>query len=288
MRVDEERVLTGAPVNGPHPSTKSAGRAERREQVGQRESSSFPSPPSLCLSSWVYPRGKWISPMLTCHTPQTGYLQLIFTVHHSLCVVQPLSCVQLFVIPWVAAFQASLSFTIFWNLLKLVHWVSDAIQPSVLCCPLLLPPSIFPSVRVFSNESVLCIRWPSWASASAWVLPMNIQEWFSLGLTGVIFLLSKGRSRVFSSTAVQKLQFFGAQPSLWSNSHIHTCLQQKSYLWLYGPLSLYFDLLLMSISFLSKIVKSSYSILFVSLEKGLAYSVSTAIFSGPSNYQVLN
>ena len=66
------------------------------------------------------------------------------------------------------------------------------------------------------------------ASASASVLPMNIQDWFPLGLTGLISLLSKGLSRVFSSTTVQKHQFFGAQPSLWSNSHIHTWLLKKN------------------------------------------------------------
>ena len=64
-------------------------------------------------------------------------------------------------------------------------------------------------------------------SASASVLPMYIQGWFPLGLTGVISLLSKGPSRIFSNTAVQKHQFFGAQPSLWSNPHIHTWLPEK-------------------------------------------------------------
>ena len=79
------------------------------------------------------------------------------------------------------------------------------------------PPSpfaFFPSIRVFSNES-------------APVLPVNIQGWYSSGLTGLIFLLSKGLSRIFSSTTVQKHQFFGAQPSLWSHSHIHTWLVEK-------------------------------------------------------------
>ena len=95
----------------------------------------------------------------------------------------------------------------------------------IFCRPLLLQPSIFPSIRVFSNESVLCIKWPSIGiSASASVLPMNIQDWSPLGLTGLISLQSKGLSRVFSNTTVQTHQFFGAQPSLWSNSHIHTWL----------------------------------------------------------------
>ena len=90
------------------------------------------------------------------------------------------------------------------------HWVSEVFQPSH---SLLSPsPSAFnlSQIRVFSNESVLCIRWP----ASASVLPMNIQDWFHLGLTGWISFKSKGCSRVFSSTTVQKHQFFGTQLSL--------------------------------------------------------------------------
>ena len=73
-------------------------------------------------------------------------------------------------------------------------------------------------------------------SALASVLPMNIQDWFPLGLTGWISLLSKGLSRVFSNTRVLKNQFFGVQPSLWSNSHIHTWLLEKN-ITLYGSLS---------------------------------------------------
>ena len=87
----------------------------------------------------------------------------------------------------------------------------------ILCHPLPLLPSIFPSIRVFSNELVLHIRWPKY-SASASVLSVNIQDWFLLGLTGLISLLPKGPSRVFSSTAIWKHQFFGTQSSLWSNS----------------------------------------------------------------------
>ena len=65
------------------------------------------------------------------------------------------------------------------------------------------------------------------ASASALVLPMNIQGWLPLGLTGLIFLLSKGLSRVFTITTIWKPQFFNTQPSLWSSSHIHTWLLEK-------------------------------------------------------------
>ena len=75
--------------------------------------------------------------------------------------------------------------------------------------------------QVSLSFTTLCIRWPKFgASAAASVLPMNIQGWFPLGLTGLIFLLSKGLARVFSSTTIRKHQFFGAQPSLWTNSHI--------------------------------------------------------------------
>ena len=74
------------------------------------------------------------------------------------------------------------------------------------------------------------------ASASTSILPMNIQYWFPLGLTALISLQSKGLSRVFYNTTVQKHELFGAQPSLWSNSHIHTWLPEKPKLWLYGPL----------------------------------------------------
>ena len=93
-----------------------------------------------------------------------------------------------------------------------VHWVGDAIQP---CHPLLLLPSIFPSIRVFSKESVLRISGQSiGVSASASVLPMNIHDWSLLGWTGWISSQCKGLSRVFSNTTVQKHQFFGTQLSL--------------------------------------------------------------------------
>ena len=82
----------------------------------------------------------------------------------------------------------------------------------ILCHPLLLLPSIFPSNRVFSNESFLRIRWPEDWSFSFSISPsMNIQDWFPLGLTGLISLLFKGLSRVFFDITVQKHQFFGSQ-----------------------------------------------------------------------------
>ena len=108
--------------------------------------------------------------------------------------VQSLSHVGLFATPWTAARQASLSITNSQSLLKLMS--PESVMPSkhlILCCPVLLPPSIFPSIRVFSNESILCIRWGQsiGVSASASVLPMNTQDWSPLGWTGWIALLSR-------------------------------------------------------------------------------------------------
>ena len=127
---------------------------------------------------------------------------------------------------WTAAHQAFLSFTISWSLLKLM--CIESVMPSnhlVLCCSLLLIPSAFSSIRVFSNESVFASGGQSiGASVSASVLLMNIQDWFPLGLTDLISLQSKGLSRVFSDTTVWKHQFFGSQLSLWSKPHIHTWL----------------------------------------------------------------
>ena len=116
------------------------------------------------------------------------------------------------------------------SLLKLVSIESVIPSNHVICCPLLLLPSIVPSIRVFSNESALQIRWPKYGvSASTSVLPMNIQDWFPLGWTDWISLQSKGLSRVFSSTTVQKHQFFGAQISLQFNSLTHTYRKNHSF-----------------------------------------------------------
>ena len=121
--------------------------------------------------------------------------------------------------------QASLSITNCWSLLKLMSIKS--VMPSshlIFCHPLLLPPSVFPSIRVFSNESVLWIRWTKYWSFSFNISPSK--EYSGL-ISFSISLLSKGLSRVFSNATVQKYQFFDAQLSLWSNSHIHTWLLEK-------------------------------------------------------------
>ena len=108
-------------------------------------------------------------------------------------------------------------------------WLSDAIQPSNPLLPLLLLPSILPSILVFSNESVLCIRWPKYWSLIFNISPSNeYSGLIPLGLTGLISLLFKWLSRVFFSTTVQKHQFFGTQTFLWSNSHIHVWFLEKT------------------------------------------------------------
>ena len=129
--------------------------------------------------------------------------------------VQSLSHVRLFANLWTAVHQASLSITNSRSLLKLMSIAS--VMPSnhlIFSHPLLLP-SVFPSIRVFSNESVLQSGGQSTgvsASASS-ALPMNIQDWFPLGWTGWISLQSKELSGAFSNTTVQKHQFLSAQPS---------------------------------------------------------------------------
>ena len=130
--------------------------------------------------------------------------------------VQSLSSVQLFENPWIAASQAYLSITNSRSSLRLTS--IESVMPSshlFLCRPLLLLPPIPPSIRVFSNESALCMRSPKyWSVSFASVLPKNTQDWSPLEQIGWISLQSKGLSRVFTNTTVQKHQFFGTQLSL--------------------------------------------------------------------------
>ena len=146
-------------------------------------------------------------------------------------VIQSLSHAQLFETPWTAACQASLSFTISWSLLKPMS--TDGSQ---WCYPTI-------SFSVIPFSSCLQSFWASesfqmsWffascgqnigTSVSASVLPVNIQDWFPVGLIGFISLQSTGLSIAFSNTTVWKHQFLGAQPSFWSNSHIHIRLLEK-------------------------------------------------------------
>ena len=138
--------------------------------------------------------------------------------------VQLLSCVWVFETPCIPAHQAFLSITNSRSLLELTP--IEPVMPCshlILCRLRLLLPTIPSRIRVFSNESTLRMMWPNyWSFSSASVLPMNTQDLCPLGWTGWISLQSKGLSRVFSNTIVQKCQFFGAQLSSQSNSHIHT------------------------------------------------------------------
>ena len=161
------------------------------------------------------------------HTNDNVLRTSFSSVHFS--SVQLLSRVRLFVTLWIAACQTSLSITNSWSLLKLIHWVSDAIQPShPLSSPSPPAPQSLPASGSFPMSQLFA--WGSQrfgVSASASVLPMNTQDWSPLGWTGWISLQSKGLSRVFSNTIVQMHQFFGAQLSSQSNSHIHTWSLEK-------------------------------------------------------------
>ena len=139
--------------------------------------------------------------------------------------VQSLGRVWFFATIWTEVCQASLPFTISQCFLKLMSIESVIPSNHLICHSLLLLPAIFLSIKVFSNESIFAKVLGALASAS--VHPKNIRGWFPLRLTGLIFLLSKGLSRVFSKSTAQKHQFFSAQPSLWSNSYIHIWLLEK-------------------------------------------------------------
>ena len=182
-----------------------------------------------CLSS---PRPCWylsvsITSAVVCLLPNTeSRLENIVVA----AVVQPLSRVWL-CNPMGCSTPASLSFAIFWSLLKFMSF--ESVMPSnylILRCSLLLLPSIFPNIRIFSNfasggQSV-------GASASASVLPVNTQRCFPLGLTGLISLQSKGLSRVFSNTTGQKHKFFGAPE--YFIARVDTSLTQETSLFIFN------------------------------------------------------
>ena len=142
---------------------------------------------------------------------------------------QSLSHVLFFVTLWTAARQASLSINNSQSPPKSMSIVS--VMPSnhlILCRPLLLLPSILPSIRVFPNESTLCMRWPKyWSFSLSIILSKKSQGCSPSEWTDWISLQSKGLSRVFSNTTFQKYQFFSAQAFSQSNSHIHTRPQEK-------------------------------------------------------------
>ena len=157
------------------------------------------------------------------------YCIALGTLLSALSSVQSLSRVRLFATPWIAARHAFLSITNSRSSLRLTS--IESVMPSshlILCHPLLLLPPIPPSIRVFSNESTLRMRWPKYWSFSFSISPSNEhQDWPPLEWTGWISLQSEGLSRVFSNATEQKHQFFGTQLSSQSNSHIHTWPQEK-------------------------------------------------------------
>ena len=140
----------------------------------------------------------------------------------NLIFVQLFSHVQFFVTPWIAAHQASLSFTISWSLLKLMS--IESVIPSnhlILCFPLLLLPSIFPSIRVFSYESALCIRWPKdWSFSFSISLPNEHLGLISFRIDWFDLLAVQGTLKSLFNTTIRKHQFFSTQPSLRSDFHI--------------------------------------------------------------------
>ena len=166
------------------------------------------------------------SQSLTIHVTQIKW-HLYFTPSFS--SVQLLSHVRLFVTPWIAACQSSLSITSSWSSLRLMS--IESVMPSSHLTSVVTfsswPQSLsasesFPVSQLFARDGQ-----SSGVSALASVLPKNTQDWSPLEWIGWISLQSKGLSRVFSNTTVQKHQFFSAQPSSQSNSHIHTWPQEK-------------------------------------------------------------
>ena len=133
--------------------------------------------------------------------------------------------------PWTATCQASMSFTVSWSLLKLMSFESGC-HPTFSTSVVLLSSCLqsFPASGSFPKSQLFAAGGQSIrASALALILSMNIQDWFPLGLTELNSLKSKGLSKVFCNTTVWKHQFFCVQPSLWSNSHIHTWLLEKNH-----------------------------------------------------------
>ena len=142
-------------------------------------------------------------------------------------IVQLLSCVQLFATSWSVARQAPLSSIISWCLLKFMSIESVTLSNHlILCCPLLLLSSIFPSIRVSSNELALCIRWPKYWSFS--ISPSNeYLRLFSFKIDWLDLLVVQGTLKSLIQHHSLKYQFFGSQSCLWSNSHIHTWPLEK-------------------------------------------------------------
>ena len=143
-------------------------------------------------------------------------------------VVQSLTHVWLFVTPWIAAHQAPLSSIISQSLLTFISIESVMLSNYlILCCPLLLLPLTFPSTRVFSNESTLCIMWPKYWSFSFSISPSNEYSELISFRIDCFDLAVQGTLKSFLQHHSSKASFIGAQLSLWSNSRVHTWLLEK-------------------------------------------------------------
>ena len=131
--------------------------------------------------------------------------------------------------PWTAVCQAYLSSTISQNLLRFMSIKSMMLSNHlVLCCPLFLLPSVFPSINICSNELTLCIRWwKYWSFSFAAGLPMNFQGWFPLGSIVLMPLLSKGLWRVSLTPHFESINSLAFTSSLWSNSHVCRFFMEK-------------------------------------------------------------
>ena len=205
--------------------------------VLEAESSRY-QPMWYLMESTFYSVSSCLQYVLTCRRGRASLWGLFvkgtshswgFHPHDQISSVQSLSHVWLFATPWTTACQASLSIINFRSLPKLMS--IELVMPSnhlILCHPLLLPPSIFPNIRVFSNESALCIRWPKHWSFSFNISPTNQHPGLiSFRIDWLVLHVVQGLSRVFSNTTVQKHQFFCAQLSSQPNSHIYTWLLEK-------------------------------------------------------------
>ena len=158
---------------------------------------------------------------LLCYLSSQTLMQRKEIVEH--CSVQLLSCVQHFATPWTAAHQASLSIINSQRLLRLISIKSVMPFNHLILCRPLLPPSVFPSIKVFSKESVLHMGWPKYWSFSFSTSPSSeYSGLISFRMDWLDLLQSKGLSRVFSNITVLKHQFFSAQLSLESSSDILT------------------------------------------------------------------
>ena len=173
----------------------------------------------MTITRWSIPKSDWLQffqpKMEKLYTVSTNNTRSWLWLR-SVQLVQSLGCFRLFAMPWTAVCQASLSIISCQSLPKFMSIAS--VMPSnhlILCHPLLLLPSIVPSIKVFSDMSALRIRWPKYWSFIFNISPsMNTQDWSPLGWTGWISLQSKGLSKIFSNSTVQKHQFFGSQLSL--------------------------------------------------------------------------